>query len=169
MRYILILFSLLTLILCVSNGISSADENSKIGQAYEALYNLIRYERDPDLLMTYRQWVRDLWKVNWMEGNSLFTYMTLVLLPDYREPDRPGSTRPESLDVPHCTEGLRLAGETLRRYPIDRVLRPVINSIRDDIRLNPYADRHGVQMSAKPLPIHERPLDNEYVWKGNPY
>jgi hypothetical protein len=25
------------------------------------------------------------------------------------------------------------------------------------------------ETAAKPIPIDERPLDNEYAWKGNPY
>ena len=25
------------------------------------------------------------------------------------------------------------------------------------------------KQAAKPIPINERPLDNEYAWKGNPY
>src|SRR5262249_59148511 len=57
--------------------------HSSEGQAYEALYNLIRYEHDEDHLRRYRPWVRDLWEMNWMEGNSLFTFMTLALLPVY--------------------------------------------------------------------------------------
>src|SRR5712692_3613990 len=34
--------------------------HSSEGQAYEALYNLIRYEHDEDHLRHYRPWVRDL-------------------------------------------------------------------------------------------------------------
>ncbi|RLF08589.1 MAG: hypothetical protein DRJ64_00725 [Thermoprotei archaeon] len=47
--------------------------------------------------------------------------------------------------------------DTLHRYPMNKVFEPVMNSIREDY--DP-----GV-----PLPIDERPLDNEYTWKGNPY
>ncbi|MCS6859659.1 MAG: hypothetical protein NZT92_04995 [Abditibacteriales bacterium] len=143
--------------------------HSSEGQAYEALYNLIRYERDPDLLKLYRQWVLDLWEMNWMEGNALFAFMTLALLPEYRAPVKPGVSRATPHKVPHGQEGLRLAIQTLRLYPYDRVLRPVMNSRRKDIELNPYADRFGSKQSAKPLPINQRPHDNEYAWKGNPY
>ena len=44
-----------------------------------------------------------------MEGNSVFTYMTLALAPEQT--------------LAHRVEALRLANETLRRYPVDRVLR----------------------------------------------
>ncbi|HXG24566.1 MAG TPA: hypothetical protein VNJ09_08445 [Chthonomonadales bacterium] len=144
-------------------------DHSSEGQAYEALYNLIRYERDPELLKLYRSWVMDLWEMNWMEGNSLFAFMTLTLLPEYRSPTKPGESRATPAEVPHGEEGLRLAVETLRLFPIDRVLRPVMNSLRKDIELNPYATRRGEKISARPVPINMRPHDNEYEWKGNPY
>jgi hypothetical protein len=141
--------------------------HSSEGQAYEALYNLIRYETSPDLLRIYRRWVENLWEMNWMEGNSLFTWMTRALLPEYRTPAKPGvpSTLPGT--IPHGEEGVNLALETLRLYPVDRLLRPVMNSIRPDIERNPFS--RGELLSARPLPINQRPLDNEYCWKGNPY
>jgi len=143
--------------------------HSSEGQAYEALYNLIRYEQDPELLRLYRSWVMDLWEMNWMEGNSLFAFMTLALLPEYRAPFRPGELRATPAEVPHGVDGLRLAIETLKLFPIDRLLRPVMNSIRPEIELNPHASRHNQKISARPLPINERPHDNEYEWKGDPY
>lgn len=143
--------------------------HSSEGQSYEALYNLIRYERDEDHLRRYRPWVQDLWEMNWMEGNSLFTFMTLALIPEYRAPEKPGvcSINPDKL--PHGTESLRLARESLEAFPVDRVFRPVMNSLRKDIELSPYADRSGAKQGARPLPMNQRPLDNEYEWKSNPY
>src|SRR5690242_20077987 len=93
--------------------------------------------------------------------------MTRALLPEYRSPMQAGSsaTRPE--DILHGAEATRLALETLRLYPVDRVLHPVMNSLRSDIERNPFARREV--LSAHPLPINQRPLDNEYAWKGNPY
>ena len=111
-------------------------------------------------------WLTDLWEVNWKEGNSLFAYMTMALLPEYRAPSPPGRPRPATDPVPHAEEGLRRAKATLVGYPVDRILRPVMNTLRDDIERNPHARR---PQSAEPLPIAERPLDNEYIWKGNPY
>ncbi len=140
---------------------------SNQGQEYEALYNLVRYEKDPELLKLYRKWVEELWEMNWMDGNPLFTWMTCALLPDYRAPARPGVPATGPREFPHAEEGMRAALETLRLYPVDRVLRPVMNSLRADIEPNPFA--RGAKLSARPIPINERPLDNEYAWKGNPY
>jgi hypothetical protein len=130
--------------------------HSSEGQAYEALFNLMRYEQDPGLESLYREWLMDLWEMNWMEGNSLFTYMTLALTG-------------KDAALPRRAEALRLANETLRLYTTDRVMRPVMNSLRSDLEANPFADRAGQRQAAKPLPINVRPLDNEYAWKGNPY
>jgi hypothetical protein len=125
--------------------------HSSEGQAYEALFNLMRYEKDPKLLAIYDQWTRDLWDLNWMEGNSLYTFMTLALIPS---------------NLPHADESLKLSIDTLRRYPVDRVMHPVMNR---DIELSPFEDRGKAKQAAKPVPIDRRPLDNEYAWKGNPY
>ncbi len=141
--------------------------HSNEGQNYEALYNLIRYETNPELLKLYRSWVDDLWEMNWMEGNPLFTWMTVALTPEYRAPVKPGR-RASPLDaIPHGAEAERLSLETLRLYPLDRILHPVMNSLRKDLEKNPFS-RNELQ-SAKPVPINLRPLDNEYAWKGNPY
>jgi hypothetical protein len=102
-----------------------------------------------------------------MEGNALFTWMTRALLPAYHAPVRPGVAAAHPDDIVHGSEASRLANETLRLYPVDRVMRPVMNSPRTDIERNPFARREA--LSAHPLPINERPLDNEYCWKGNPY
>jgi len=47
-------------------------------------------------------------------------------------------------------------------------MHPVMNSIRKDIELNPYADRSR-QKQAKGLSIDQRPLDNDTRGKANPY
>jgi hypothetical protein len=130
--------------------------HSSEGQAYEALFNAIQYEKDPKLLGIYRRWLAQLWDLNWMEGNSLYTFMTLALEPHWAK-------------LPHAEESLGLSIETLRRYPLDRVLRPVMNSIRTDIEMSPFPDRSGTKQALKPVPIDRRPFDNEYAWKGNPY
>jgi hypothetical protein len=127
--------------------------HSSEGQAYEALFHLMAYEKDPKLRARYQRWLDDLWEMNRMEGNPLFTYMTLAF----------------EKDPPHGKESLDLANDTLRRYPVDRRLLPVMNSIRPDMEASPYPDRGNQKQAAKPIPIDQRPLDNEYAWKGNPY
>lgn len=143
-------------------------DHSPEGQNYEALYNLIRYENDPELLSKYRSWVEPLWENNWTEANSIFAYMTMSLLPEYRSAEK-RSVAPSDTAVPHATEGLKLARQSLVEFPLDRVMRPVMNSLRTDIEINPFTKENGRLQSAKPLPMKDRPLDNEYAWKGNPY
>src|SRR5262249_36562657 len=124
------------------------------------------YEHDPELLKIYRSWVSRLWENNWTEGNSLFAFMTLAMLPEFKLPGG-GAT---SLDaVPHSSEGLQLGVETLTLYPLDRVLRPVMGSLRPGVELNPHVPEGRTPQSSKPVPINLRPHDNEYEWKGNPY
>lgn len=144
-------------------------DHSSMGQAYEALYNLIRYEKDPDLLARYRPWVSSMWEVNWNEGNSLFTYITLALLPEYRDAAQIAAKKPAT--APHAKEALEDARRTLELYPLDRVMHPVMNSLRKDIEIRKDSGRGGARpaLAVKPLPINERPLDNEYAWKGNVY
>lgn len=148
--------------------IARANHSSE-GQAYEALFNLIRYENDPKLLAIYDRWVEDLWDLNWMEGNPLYTFMTVVLIPQKWDPARTGVANPEWMKLPHAGESMKLSIDTLRRYPVDRAIRPVMNSIRTDIELSPFPDRGKDKQAVKPVPIDRRPYDNEYFWKGNPY
>ena len=152
-----------------SSGRRVRANHSSEGQAFEALYNLNRLERNPELLAKYRGWVGSLWERNWTEGNSLFTYMTLAMLPEYRAPGEPGKPPAPSEHVAHAKEALRNARETLARFPVDRVMRPVMNSLRTDVEILTDTDRGGRKQAARPLPIDQRPLDNEYEWKGNPY
>lgn len=141
-------------------------DHSPEGQQYEALYNLIRYERDPELLKVYRSWVTRLWENNWTEGNALFAFTTLALLPEFKSPGE-GAAGIDA--VPHGAEGLRLGLETLQLYPLDRVFRPVLGSARPGVELNPHVEAGRPPQSVTPVPIHLRPHDNEYEWKGNPY
>jgi hypothetical protein len=144
-------------------------DHSSQGQAYESLYNLIRYEKDPELLALYRPWVSNMWETNWFEGNALFTYITLALLPEYRVAARiAAKTEPTA---PHAAPALQSARETLELYPLDRVMHPVMNSIRKDIEVIAAPGRVGATQAraSKPLPINVRPYDNEYAWKGTVY
>ena len=144
-------------------------DHSSQGQAYESLYNLIRYEKDPELLARYRPWVSSMWETNWFEGNSLFTYISLALLPEYRDAAQiAAKTAPTA---PHAAQSLQIARETLELYPLDRVMHPVMNSIRKDIEVIAAPGRGGATpaRASKPLPINVRPYDNEYAWKGTVY
>lgn|GEM_PF-1666239 len=117
-------------------------DHSPEGQAYEALFNLIRYERDPELRQIYADWTWDLWQRNKMEGNTVLTFMTAPFFAEVRD-DK------EVMDA---------AVTTLRLFPVDKVMRPVMNSINPDLPTGPVI-----------VPMNVRVLDNEYEWKGNPY
>ncbi len=152
-------------------------DHSPDGQSYEALYSLIRYETDPELLKIYCAWVSRLWENNWTEQNSLFAFTTFALLPEYRNPHERASSQTAAvtnetiadIDVPHAAEGMQFAIDSLQNYPIDRVFRPVMGSLRSGVELNPHLKKGGTPYSLQPIPIQLRPYDNEYVWKGDPY
>jgi hypothetical protein len=42
-----------------------------------------------------------------------------------------------------------------------------MNSLLTEIERNPFA--RGGPLGTHPIPVNQRPLDNEYIWKGNPY
>ena len=111
------------------------------------------YEKDPKLLADYRRWLNDLWEMNWMEGNSLFTYMTLA----FEKSRHTGRKRSISPMKPTALSGRPRPASGDELDP------------RRDIEINPNADRGSQKQSARPVPIDQRPLDNEYAWKGNPY
>ncbi len=128
----------------------SLDELAKVNHTeeepeYEAVDSLLRYEKDFMLSTKYRSWMRDLWEMNWMEGNPLFTFMTI------------DSCKRAFIILAHRDESLALSLDTLRRYPLEHVFRPVMNSLRTDLQ------------NGHPLPINQRPLDSEYSWQANPY
>ncbi len=110
------------------------------------LDNLFRQERDPELLTFYRKVLDALWENHGEDRQSLFNYTYISLVPD--SPDR--------------EKTLREAMWTLRTWPVNRLFRPRMNSIRKDIEIV-----NG--LSAKPLPMYESPWDNEYQWKGSLY
>ncbi len=155
----------------------AAFDHSPDGQSYEAVYSLFRYESDPDLLSIYRRWVSRLWENNWSESNSLFAFTTFVLLPEYHHPADQrttslSATSPSRIahsSIPHGETGLQQALETLQNFPVDRVFRPVMGSLRQGVRLNPHVENGRPAVSLDPIPIQLRPYDNEYAWKGDPY
>jgi len=110
------------------------------------LDNLFRQEKDPELLGFYRKVLDALWENHRHDRQSLFTYIYLSLTPEYAERER----------------ALKEALWTLHTWPINRVFRPRMNSIRRDIKI---VDGRA----SKPLPMYESPWDNEYQWKGSLY
>ena len=91
----------------------------------------------------------------------------MALMPGYRAPIKPGQRTNAGKPDSHGAEAERLSLATLHLYPLERVMHPVMNSLRTDLESGTRSRAKEIQ-SAHPLPINERPLDNEYAWKGNP-
>ncbi|MCC6585294.1 MAG: hypothetical protein IT168_01130 [Bryobacterales bacterium] len=66
------------------------------------------------------------------------------------------------------TTGADMAGalETLRLFPSDWTMLPIMNSIRNDIKT---VQRESGRESASVLPFNQQPYDNAYTWKANPF
>ncbi len=110
------------------------------------LDNLFRQENDDELLHFYRKVLDAIWENHKDDRQSLFTYVYLSLTPDYPEREKV----------------LKEALWTLQAWPVNRIFRPRMNSIRKDIEI---VDGKA----ARPLPMFESPWDNEYQWKGSLY
>jgi photosystem II stability/assembly factor-like uncharacterized protein len=90
-------------------------------------------------------------------------------MPEYRDGAQIAAKHAPT--APHAAEALQGARETLELYPVERVMHPVMNSIRKDLAVIAAPGRGGATQARalKPLPINVRPYDNEYTWKGNVY
>lgn len=66
------------------------------------------------------------------------------------------------------TGGADMAGalETLRLFPSDLTVLPIMNSIRSDIKT---VQRGSARETASVLPFNQQPYDNAYTWKANPF
>lgn len=110
------------------------------------LENMLRIEKDPQLLEFYRNVAHSLWKEHQNDKQSLFNYVYYGLFPDALGKE----------------QALKDALWTLQSYPTDKIFRPRMNSIRKDIEIEG-------SRSKEPLPMYESPWDNEYQWKGSLY
>jgi hypothetical protein len=120
------------------------DTDHLLGDLY--LLNII--EKDPQLLAFYRKCVKDSWEVHKEERMAWFNYVYAAVLGD-EYADSEGSLW------------------YLQTHPTSRVLQPQMNSIRTDIEF--VTTERGGKQALHPLPVHERPFDNEYAWKQGPY
>ncbi|HEU0120755.1 MAG TPA: hypothetical protein VFQ91_09535 [Bryobacteraceae bacterium] len=134
--------------------------------AFMLLYNLLRYETDPELRMIYGIALRRRWETERPELNPVFNYMAGAVLEGLSYADS------------HRTVRLGLEGDwqeesadTLRRFPLDRVNWRLTNSHRRDVRpLSPYAGSRGAQRGMRKdgrvLPIDERHVSH---WNHDPW
>lgn len=126
--------------------IEGSDSFDDADHVFQHLENLLRLEKDPQLVEFYRHVANELWKAHENDRQSLFTYIYYALSPD----------------APGKDEALRGALYTLRTYPTNKTIHPRMNSIRKDIEII-----NG--QAKKPLPMYDSPWDNEYQWKGSLY
>lgn len=101
------------------------------------LENLFRIEDDPELLAAYRVVADGLWANHVNDAQSLFTYIYYGIAPD----------------APGKDKALQEALYSLQTFPTDMTIKPVMNSIRKDVK--------------PPFPVYRAVWDNEYLWKGN--
>lgn len=106
--------------------------------AWGHLFNMVRLERDPELLAFYRSYAEAMWLIHRNEGQIYYNAMY------------------------HAITGKEAASDDalawLRSYPVNRFIQPRVNSVRTDL-----GERR------RPLPLNERPMDNEWNFKGDPW
>lgn len=119
------------------------DTDHLLGDLY--LLNII--EEDEELRAFYRKCVKDSYKVHRDDKMAWFNFVYHAVLGDEYD-NFEGSLW------------------NLRTHPTCRVFQPQMNSIRTDIE---FHMNNGVKEAQHPLPVYERPSDNEYEWKGSPY
>jgi hypothetical protein len=110
-------------------------------------YCVFRYEKDPDLLKSYRQGLNEWWKNIRRQANPLWTFIYLTGRPD-------------------ATVDLSSAVWTLYRMPMDTIDWTVKNSHRRDLLWTSDPDRFGRRESLTLLAPDERPV---MKWNGNPF
>ncbi len=124
-------------------GVQGFDDANHV---YHHLEVLAQIEKDDAMCAFYRHVAQQMWQAHQRDKCPLYTYVHFSLFPD----------------TPGKQEALQGAKWTLQHYPVDKVFRPRMNSLRRDIAIK---DGKAVE----PLPLHESPRDNEFQWKGDPY
>ena len=115
--------------------------------AFLSYYPLLRYERDPALLSTYKDSLERSWQIERPERNPLWNAIYAA------------GTGAKEFDR---VEMIR----TLREIPMDQVEWSVANSHRSDVPIDPLSDRFKRRQALVVLPYDELPMSK---WNGNPY
>lgn len=115
--------------------------------SFLAMFTLIRYEEDPDLLKQWLHGLDYLWEVQRPERNPEFNFMYAAM------------AKSDEYD-------LDMAIETLQKLPFDLVIWGVDNSHRLDLDIDPRPDRAGNIQNKFVLPYNEREIMR---WSENPY
>jgi hypothetical protein len=115
--------------------------------AFLSYYPLLRYERDPALLATYKDSLERSWQIERPERNPLWNVIYAA------------GTGTKEFDR---VETIR----TLREIPMDQVAWSAANSHRSDVPIDPLSDRFKRRQALVVLPYDELPMSK---WNGNPY
>jgi hypothetical protein len=115
--------------------------------AFLSYYPLLMSERDPELLAVYRESLERSWQIERPERNPLWNFIYAAGTGS-AEFDRDDSI------------------QTLQQIPTDLITWTVTNSYRNDVVIDPMADRFKRQQLLTVLPPDERPV---MKWNGNPY
>jgi hypothetical protein len=129
--------------------------------AFMCFYNLLHYERDPDLRRVFGEAFHRYWRLEARERNPLFHFL-------YAARGR-GEAYEHTFGVQRLDptgDWLEDSLDTLRRYPLDRISWGLRNHHRTDLVLFPGAPGRGTRRDGKVLPIDERFVDK---WNHDPW
>lgn len=122
--------------------VSSIDDNL----GFHAYVPLLTYEQDPDLRAIYLASIEHHWQFERRERSPMWNAIY-------------GALTGRACDM-------EAAAQSLAEMPLDLIRWPVMNSHRNDLRLNEGLLEYGIRLMASPLPFDERPL---HKWDKNPY
>lgn len=107
-------------------------------------------EDDAQLKDFYKMAIRSIFASKRTDKRSPFNYFYAA-----------GTGNTEDADLPGALE-------TMRLFPSDWTIYPLMNSIRSDITTTRDGEG-GRGVSGKLLPFNEQPYDNAFTWKNDPY
>lgn len=113
-----------------------------------SLWLIAQIEEDPKLRAFYKMAIAQIFSSKKDQKRTPFNFFYAAATGDTAGADMPGAL------------------ETLRLYPSDWTVLPIMNSIRSDIQI---VQRGSDRETATLLPINQQPYDNTYTWKANPF
>ncbi|MBI2423401.1 MAG: hypothetical protein HYV27_11280 [Candidatus Hydrogenedentes bacterium] len=137
--------------------------------AFMNFYHLLRYETDPELLRMYQTAIYHYWGIEKYELNPFFNFVYAACCLGKVRTDQWGD-----LDLRPAWPWLEQGVDTLKRFPLDLVAWPVLNSHRidlaplpDHVREPGLSEGTGFRNNGLVIPIDERQglSWSEDVWR----